>query len=108
MKGEFSEQRVEAMMKDISAIIHQLTWVTVPRGEADNVMRSTWAFLLKIHLDGAQSKLKARYYVKEDLQKEGVETCAPVVSWSTIQIILMTVLQEEWTICQVDYDNEFP
>ena len=44
------------------------------------------------------------------MQTEGVdffETYAPVVQWSTIRLLLSTVLTEGWTTRQVDYTNAF-
>jgi hypothetical protein len=44
------------------------------------------------------------------MQTEGVdffETYAPVVQWSTIRLLLSTVLTEGWTTQQVDYTNAF-
>jgi hypothetical protein len=35
------------------------------------------------------------------------ETYAPVVQWSTIRLLLSTVLTEKWTTRQVDYTNAF-
>jgi len=57
-----------------------------------------------------QSKFKARFCVRGDLQKVGVdffETYSPVVSWSTIRILLTLVSQEGWSTRQVIYANEF-
>ena len=52
---------------------------------------------------------KARFCVRGDLQKVEVdffETYTPVVSWSTNRILL-TLLLQEWSTIQVDYDNAF-
>jgi hypothetical protein len=35
------------------------------------------------------------------------ETYAPVVAWSTVHMLLTTVLQEGWNTKQVDYTNAF-
>ena len=46
------------------------------------ILKGTWAFKLKRRPDGTPFKLKARYCVRGDLQREGVdyfETYAPVV-----------------------------
>ena len=110
INGEFAEQYLEAMKIEVSALLQQKTWTMRPRGEAANVLKSTWAFKLKRLPDGTPSKFKARFCCRGDLQKEGIdyfETYAPVVSWSTIRLLLSTVLQEEWTTRQVDYTNAF-
>ena len=108
--GEFSEKYIEAMKKEVSALILQNTWITVPWSEADNVIMSTCAFKLKQLPDGTPSKFNARFFVRGDLQKEGIdyfETYSPVVAWSTIRTLLTLVLQEGWITRQVDYDNAF-
>jgi hypothetical protein len=35
------------------------------------------------------------------------ETYAPVVQWSTIRLLLSTVLTKNWSTHQVDYTNDF-
>ena len=55
-------------------------------------------------------KLKARYYVRGDLQREGIayfETYAPVVQWSTVRLVLTLILANNWVTKQVDYTNAF-
>jgi len=54
--GEFSEQYTEAMKKELTALIHQNTWKTVPHSEYDNLIKSTWAFKLKQHETPGSSK----------------------------------------------------
>ena len=55
-------------------------------------------------------KFKARYCVRGDLQREGIdyfETYAPVVQWSTIRLVLTLILTKKWVTKQVDYTNAF-
>jgi hypothetical protein len=111
MNGEFAEQYLEVMKKEIQTLIAQKTWKKVPRSESTRVIKSTWVFKLKRLPDGSASKFKARYYVRGDMQQEGVdyfETYAPVVQWSTIRMLLKLVLREGWSNHQVDYTNAFP
>jgi hypothetical protein len=72
INGEFAEQYLEAMKKEIQTLIAQKTWKTVPRSEATRVIKSNWVFKLKRLPDGSASKLKARYCVRGDMQQEGV------------------------------------
>jgi len=55
--------------------IHQNTWITVPRSEIDNVIKSTWAFKLKRLPDGTPSN-------RGDLQKEGIDYFVIYMSYS--------------------------
>jgi hypothetical protein len=47
MNGEFAEQYLEAIKKEIQTLIAQKTWRTVPRSEATRVITSTWVFQVK-------------------------------------------------------------
>jgi hypothetical protein len=64
MNGEFAEQYLKAMKKEIQTLIAQKTWKTVPLSEATRVIKSTWVFKLKRFPDGSASKFKARYCVR--------------------------------------------
>jgi hypothetical protein len=71
----------------------------IPRTPDLNVLKGTWVFKLKRLPDGSPSRFKARYCARGDLQQEGVDffdTYAPVVQWSTIRMLLITVLTEGW------------
>ena len=109
LRSEFAEKYLEDMKKETLSLINQNTWNTVPWSEANNAIKSRWLFKLKRLPDGAPSEFKARFCVRGDLQKVEVdlfETYAPVVSWSTISILPTLVLQE-WSTRQMDYDNAF-
>jgi hypothetical protein len=75
-----------------------------------NVVPSTWEFKCKRYPDGSVRKLKARFCVCGDNQVEGVDyvdTYAPVVTWTIVQILLIL-----WSILglattQVDYTAAF-
>jgi Reverse transcriptase (RNA-dependent DNA polymerase) len=75
------------------------------------VLKSTWVFKLKCLPDGTPYQYKACFFcVRGDLQIEGVdffETYAPVVQWSTIRMLLASILTKAWTTRQVDYTNAF-
>ena len=69
-----------------------------------------WAFKLKRYPDGSPMKFKARYCVRGDLQREGIdyfETYAPVIQWSTVRLVLTLILANHWVTKQVDYTNAF-
>ena len=80
------------------------------KGQSRPILKGTWAFKLKRLPDGSPSKFKARYCVRGDLQREGIdyfETYAPVVQWSTVRLLLTLILSNNWTTKQVDYTNAF-
>ena len=110
MNGEHAEEYIKAMQLEITTLVQQRTWTTVPRTAKLNVLKSTWAFKLKRLPDGTPYRFKARFCARGDLQREGVDffdTYAPVVQWSTIRLLLSMVLTEGWATRQVDYTNAF-
>ena len=118
LTGEHRHEYEAAMKKEIKQLILQNTWNYVERskvpkssdGKRRTILKGTWAFKLKRLPDGSPLKYKARYCVRGDLQKEGVdyfETYAPVVQWSTVRLLLTMILANDWTTKQVDYTNAF-
>jgi hypothetical protein len=110
MNGSEASEYINAMQLEIQTLIGQHTWNVVPRPKDKRVLKGTWAFKLKRLPDGTPYRYKARFCARGDMQTEGVdffETYAPVVQWSTIRLLLSTVLTEGWTTRQVDYTNAF-
>ena len=110
MNGPDVEEYITAMKLEVDTLVTQRTWDPVPRVSGMNVLKGTWAFTLKRLPDGTAYRYKARFSARGNLQKEGVdffETYAPVVQWSTICLLLTTVLSEGWLTRQVDYTNAF-
>ncbi len=59
-----------------------------------NVLPSKWAFKIKQFADGTVKKFNAQLCARGDRQKDSIkffETWAPVVQWSTIQIVMVLV-----------------
>jgi hypothetical protein len=56
----------------------------------------TWAFKIKCYIDGPVKKFKAQLCVQGDRQKECInyfETCATVVHWLTVQIVMILAIK---------------
>ena len=110
MNGPEATEYLTAMKLEIQALKSQNIWVTVDCSKGKSVLKGTWAFKLKCLPDGTAYRHKARFCSRGDMQIRGVdffETYAPVVKWSTIRLLLSTVLTEGWVTCQVDYTNAF-
>ena len=78
--------------------------------EGANILTSTWAFKIKRYPDGRFRKFKTCFCVRGDKQIEGVDyedKYAPVLSWTTVQILMRIALKEGWKSRQVDYANAF-
>jgi Reverse transcriptase (RNA-dependent DNA polymerase) len=111
MNGPNSEGFWEAMATEIRTLVEKMdAWEVVDRETWMNVLPSTWAFKCKRFPDGLVKKLKARFCVRGDKQLEGIdffETFAPVVSWTTVRLMLILTLVLGLYTRQVDYTAAF-
>jgi hypothetical protein len=111
MNGPNCEGYWEAMATELETLaIKKQAWEVVERESWMNVLPSTWAFKCKRYPDGLVKKLKARFCVRGDRQREGVdffETFAPVVSWTTVRLMLILSLVLDLATRQVDYTAAF-
>ena len=85
-------------------------WDVVDREDWMNVLPSTWAFRCNRFPDGLIKKLKARFCVRGGKQSEGIdffETFAPVVSWTTVRLVLILSPVLGLATRQVDYTVAF-
>ncbi|PWA96217.1 hypothetical protein CTI12_AA041970 [Artemisia annua] len=100
----------EAVDKELHALHLNHTWevVTLPIGK--RAIGSKWVFRIKLHSDGTVEKYKARLVAKGYTQQEGTdytETFAPVAKMVTIRTLLVTAVQQNWHIAQLDINNAF-
>ena len=77
-----------------------------------NALPSTWAFRRKSFPDGSTKKLKGRFCVRGDREIAGVHfdpdrIYAPVVSWTTVRLLLLLSAQLDLATRQVDYVAAF-
>ena len=113
MMSEHAEKFREAMAKEIADLEKHKTWRLVKRStlpKDTNVLPGTWAFKIKRLPDGTLRKFKARFCVRGDKQIEGIdyfEKYAPVVSWSTVRLVMSIALQRGWATKQIDFENAF-
>ena len=69
----------------------------------------TWAFKVERYPSGLLRKIMARFCARGDLQTD-VDvhaTYAPVASWSSIRMLMITALQKGWITKQVGFSNAF-
>ena len=110
MHGPYATEYTQAMQEEIGTLVHQHTWDSVPCPLNKKVLQGIWVFKLKRLPDGTPAQFKARFCAQKDMQTEGIdffEAYAPVVQWSTICLLLTTILTEAWCTCQVEYTNAF-
>ncbi|KAL7478509.1 hypothetical protein ACHAW6_004267 [Cyclotella cf. meneghiniana] len=88
------EEELTTLERDLAA------WDMVPREPWMHVLLSTWAFHIKRFPNGLVKKFKARFCVRGDCRKEGIdfwETWSPIVQWSTVR--LMMTLAAKLDLC---------
>ena len=113
LTSKYSEEFRSAIIKEIEELEKHNTWNIVRRDslpEGVNILPSTWAFKVKRYPDGRLRKHKARFCIRGDKQIEGIDyddKYAPVVSWTTVSMMIRIALQERWKTRQVDFSNAF-
>ena len=111
MNGSNSAGYMDAMDDEVSSLQETMkAWDIVDRHNSMKVLGSTWVFRCKLYPDGLVRKLRARFCVRSDQQIEGVdffETFAPVVSWTTIRLLLILSIHLNLSTMQVDYTSAF-
>ena len=113
MSGPHHTEFLEAMNKEIEELESHNTWKVIPKSslpEGVNILPGTWALRIKRFPDGRFRKIKARFCARGDKQIEGIDyfdKYAPVVSWSTVRLLLCTSISQGWKTKQVDFSNAF-
>ena len=113
MAGPYKEEFQKGMDREVNQLIKKDTWVEVARSSlraGANVIRSTWAFKIARNPDGSVKKFRSRFCARGDTQIEGVdvfETYAPVVSWSTVRMLLTLAVQLDLKTRTIDISNAF-
>ena len=110
MNGPNKEGFWEACQTEVKTLEDMDTWEVVDREKGMNVLPSTWAFKVKRNPSGMVKKLKARFCARGDRQLEGVDyfdTFAPVVSWTTVRLMLILSAILNLQTCQADYTAAF-
>ena len=85
-------------------------WDEVQREPWMNVLPSVWAFRIKRYPTGLVRKLKARFCACGYRQIHNVdffETYSPVVSWTTVRLLLILSIELGLHTTQVDYTAAF-
>ena len=109
--GPFQEEFWTAMETELKTLEDDMhSWELVPRTSDMHVLSSTWAFKIKRFPDGLIKKFKARFCVRGDQQKEGVdyfETWSPVAQWSTIRTMMVLAAKLNLKSAQCDITAAF-
>eukprot|EP00957_Ditylum_brightwellii_P080034 6086262-Ditylum_brightwellii.AAC.1 len=87
-----------------------MSWIIGKQRPGMNVLGSTWAFKIKCYPNVTINKLKAHHCVLGYQQIDGVDvfdTYAPVVSFSTVCLLLVMSICLGWVSAQIDYTAVF-
>jgi hypothetical protein len=109
MASEDSEGFCKAMDLEIQQLTAKGVWTPIKRTQVkgQQVLQSIWAFKRKRYPDGRVRKLKARICLRGDLQEQVFETFAPVVSWATVRLLLISSVILNLHTRQIDFVNAF-
>jgi hypothetical protein len=112
INGPFQDKWWEAMGIEIDTLENDLkAWELVKRDDTmKNILPSTWAFKIKRFPDGLVKKFKARFCVRGDMQKEGIdffETWSPVVQWTTVRSMMVLAANRKLVTAQADITAAF-
>ena len=110
MNGPFAEGFWEACHKELGTLEDMGVWEVVDREPWMSVVATTFAFKIKRLPSGLIRKLKARFCIRGDQEIENVhywETYAPVVSWTTVRMLLVLAAELGLATRQVDYTAAF-
>lgn len=115
MAADDSEQFSEAMMKEVKSHENNEHWQIVRRSDVPEdmpILPSVWAFRRKRRIATNEVyKWKARINVHGGKQIHGInywDTYAPVVSWPTVRLFLISMVLNDWKSRQIDFVLAFP
>jgi histone deacetylase 1/2 len=99
-----------AMQQEFNALQANRTWTLVPRPPGARVISCKWVFKTKLNPDSTLDKYKARWVLRGDTQRPGLdfgETFSPVVKPATIRTVLTLIAMKDWPAHQLDVSNAF-
>ena len=114
MKADDSHLFTSAMEEEITRMIENNIFEEVDRNAVPlthNVLRAVWSHRRKTTPAGVVYRHRSRLCVDGSQQKEGIdfhETYSPVVSWTTVRILLILAVLLNLKTRQVDYVQAFP
>jgi len=108
------QQFLDAESNEINGLINMNTWKyccipTLPPGT--QLINSVWSYQRKCTVDGHLLKHKVRLCADGQQQQYGIdffESYTLVITWSTIQLVLLLSVLLNLHCCQVNFTQAFP
>ena len=110
MHGPLRDGYIEACQKEYDTLEAMGVWEVVSREPWMNVLPCVWALRRKLYPNGLVKKLKARICAGGHRQKEGIDyfdVYSPVVSWSTVRLLLIVSILMNLATLQIDFTSAF-
>nr|GEV57149.1 ribonuclease H-like domain-containing protein [Tanacetum cinerariifolium] len=101
---------IEAMNNEMDALYRNDTWEITDLPIGRKAIGGKWVYKIKYKSSGDIDRYKARYVAKGFNQKDGIdfdETFSPVVKIVIVRCVVNLVVQNNWSICQLDVNNAF-
>jgi hypothetical protein len=98
------------MQEEYNALLRNGTWRLVPRPPGARVISGKWILKNKLNPDGSLERRKARWVVRSDNQRPGIDfeqTFSPVVKPASIRTVLTLAASYGWPVHQLDVSNAF-
>jgi len=100
----------KAMQQEMVSLVKHNTWDLIEPPKDASIVGCRWVYAKKFHPDGSIRRYKARLVVQGFSQTEGIdyfETFAPVVSITTIRMMLALAAVNQWKLDQMDVETAF-
>lgn len=100
----------QAMCAELDALNKNETWCLTPLPTGKKAIRSKWVYRIKYNSNGSIERYKARLFILENRQIEGVdftETFAPVARMASVRVFLAVAAVKKWELHQMDVHNAF-
>ncbi|OWZ19073.1 Retroelement pol Polyprotein [Phytophthora megakarya] len=109
-RAEDRIQWEDAMHDEFRSLVENETFVEVPLLPGRSAIKSKWVFKKKMNADGSLDKYKTRVVAKGFSQRYGedyTETFSPVVTHSTVRLVLVIAVQRRMRRVQLDIKTAF-
>ena len=100
----------QAIVSEYNSLTKNVTWDLVSLPPERQAITGKWCFKLKTDATGAVIRKKARYVARGFSQKDGIdydETFAPVISFTSLRVLLSLAAEFNMELAQVDIDTAY-